>query len=426
MTILSIGRSSYDITCPVDDYPVEGTKYLLNEKVESGGGTAANVAYLLGKWGETSYFAGVIGSDDYGSKIKKSLEQVMVKTELMETSYEVGTPVSVILVNKKNGSRTRFDIVSDTQPNLKKYEYDLKPDLIFADGKEYSAAINALNKFPKAISVVDAGRVDRDLLELCKFVKYIVCSKGFAETVSGLKMDYNNSSSLVAVYKKLKVKYPNNEIVITLENMGAMYTVNGEIRIMPGIKTKVVDPSGAGDIFHGAFCYCLANNFDIEKAVTYSNIAAGLSLGKIGGSPSIPTLKEVISYYNQKFKKEVPIEEAPKEEIKEEDVLPDIPDAKTFKIPKGDVEIPAFAIGGASIPAIGAQVSQQNVTSINNNISTSESVSQPQVQPAEDISSIPVVSASPQATSQSIQNVGQQVSPAIPVIEPAVTNGNVQ
>ena len=69
-------------------------------------------------------------------KIKKELEQVMVKTELMEVSYEVGTPVSVVLVNKKNGSRTRFDIVSSTQPNLKKYDYSVRPDVIFSDGKE--------------------------------------------------------------------------------------------------------------------------------------------------------------------------------------------------------------------------------------------------------------------------------------------------
>ncbi len=373
MTILNIGKASYDITCPVDEYPIEGTKYLLNEKVESGGGTAANVAYLLGKWGETSYFAGVIGSDDYGTKLKKELEQVMVKTELIEVSYEVGTPVSVVLVNKKNGSRTRFDIVSNTQPNLKKYDYSINPDVIFSDGKEYSATINALNKFPRAISIVDAGRVNRDLLELCKFVKYIVCSKGFAESVSGLKIDYNNSASLVNVYKKLKQKYPNNEIIVTLENMGAMYIVNGEIRVMPGIKTQVVDPSGAGDIFHGAFAYCMANGFDMEKAITYSNIAAGLSLNKMGGSPSIPMLKEVISYYNQKFKKEVVIEEAPKvEEVKEEDKLPDIPDAATFKVidPKDLEAIPTFSIGGASIPAVGVQ----NVSIASNNESIGSSI----------------------------------------------------
>lgn len=355
MTILSIGRTSYDITCPVEEYPIEGTKYLLNEKIESGGGTAANVAYLLGKWGETSYFAGVIGSDDYGTKLKKELEQVMVKTEYMENSYETGTPVSVVLVNKKNGTRTRFDVVGDRQPTLKRYEYTITPNVIFSDGKEYAATINALNKFPQAISIVDAGRVNRDLLELCKYVKYIVCSKGFAETVSGMKIDYDNSSTLVGVYKKLKDKYPNNEIVVTLEAMGAMYTYNGEIRVMPGIKTTVVDPSGAGDIFHGAFAYALANNFDIEKAIIYSNITAGLSVGKMGGRTSIPTYKEVVNYYNKKFNIAPPKEED-KKEIKEEVVLPDIPDAKTFRIPSPSMikkeEVPTFSIGGANIPPV--------------------------------------------------------------------------
>lgn len=353
MTILSIGRTSYDITCPVEEYPVEGTKYLLNEKIESGGGTAANVAYLLSKWGETSYFAGVVGSDDYGAKIKKELEQALVKTEYMENSYDTGTPLSIILVNKKNGTRTRFDVVGSNDPNLKKYEYNITPEVIFSDGKEYSATINALNKYPNAISIVDAGRVDRDLLELCKFVKYIVCSKGFAEKVSGMKFDFNNSATLVQIYKKLKDRYPNNEIVVTLEEMGALYTVNGEIRVMPGIKTTVVDPSCAGDIFHGVFVYCMANNFDIEKTIMYSNIAAGLSISKMGGRTSIPNLKEVISYYNQKFKIAEPVEEQkPIEEKKEENALPDIPDASTFQIPTSN-EIstePTFSIGGATIP----------------------------------------------------------------------------
>lgn len=357
MKILSIGRSSYDITCPVEEYPIEGTKYLLNEKIESGGGTAANVAYQLGRWGETSYFAGVIGSDDYGTRIKKELEQAMVKTGFIELSYEVGTPLSVILVNKKQGTRTRFEVVGATQPQLKKYEYDFTPDVIFSDGKEYAATINALNRFPNAISVVDAGRVNRDLLELCKYVKYIVCSKGFAEHVSGVKIDFNNSASLVNLYKKLKDKYPNNEIVVTLESMGAMYSVNGEIKVMPGLKTKVVDPSCAGDIFHGAFVYCLANNFDIEKTITYSNIAAGLSVGKMGGRPSIPTIKEVISYYNQKFnvkgtEEETAVEEEPV--VTTEEVLPEIPDAATFKIPSfEDTNATAtFSVGGATIPVI--------------------------------------------------------------------------
>lgn len=353
MTILSIGKCSYDITCSFDGYPLEGKKYLLNEKIESGGGSAANVSYLLGIWGETSYFSGVIGSDDYGTKLKKELEQATVKTELMEISYEVGTSLSLTLVNKKTSSRTKLDIVDNMLPVLKKYEYSLNPDVVFVDGREYAASINAFNKFPNAKSIVDADRTDRDLLELCKFVKYIICSQSFAERVSGTKVDFNNSVSLVEVYKRLKERYPNAEVVVTLKNMGALYCLNGEIKIMPGIKTNMIDPSGAGDIFNGAFSYGIANNFDLEKAVTYANIAAGLSVSRLGGRTSIPTLKEVVSYYNQKFNIEEAVEETNQKEVKPEDDLPDIPDAATFKIP--DITTmnegleAMFSIGGASI-----------------------------------------------------------------------------
>lgn len=356
MTILSIGNASYDITCPVDEYPVEGTKYVLSEKIEAGGGTAANVAYMLGRWGETSYFAGVTGADEYGTHIRKELQQATVKIDMIESTYEYPTPLSVILVNKKSGTRTRFDVVGPNQPQLKKYEYNITPDVIFADGKEYTATINALNKFPKAISIVDAGRVDRDLLELCKYVNYIVCSKGFAEKVTGLKIDYNNSITLVQVYKKLKDRYPNNNIVVTLENMGAMYTYNSEIKIMPGIKIDVVDPSCSGDIFHGAFAYCLANGFDLEKAITYSNIAAGLSVGKMGGRTSIPNLKEVINYYNKKFNVvDKPVEEEKVQQPANVDTsLPPIPDARNFVIskPQAAVNGTDFVIGGSSIPTV--------------------------------------------------------------------------
>ena len=81
MKVLVIGHSSYDISCPVDQYPVENTKYRLDGCVMCGGGPAANAAFLLGKWGVETYYAGVVGSDDFGTKIKKEFETIGVKTE---------------------------------------------------------------------------------------------------------------------------------------------------------------------------------------------------------------------------------------------------------------------------------------------------------------------------------------------------------
>ena len=300
MKVLCIGHSSWDITVPVDDYPTENVKYRFNEKYAAGGGPAGNAAYLLGKWGIDTVIATSIGSDDYGTKIKKEFQSVNVNTDYVETSYEKDTSFSFILVNKKNGSRTVFNVTSEHLP-LKKLTYEFTPDIILTDGHDYATSQNAISKYPHAISVIDAGRPVQEVIELCKYIKYIVCSKEFAETVTGLKMDFNNPQTLVNVYTKLQNKYPNSNIVITLESHGALYQVNNQIKIMPGLKCNVVDTTGAGDTFHGAFVYGLANNFDMEKVITLANIAAGLSVQKMGSRLAIPALSDVLDYYTKKM-----------------------------------------------------------------------------------------------------------------------------
>ena len=83
--------------------------------------------------------------------------------------------------------------------------------------------------------------------------------------------------------------------------LGALYMFENQIRIMPGIQTEVVDTTGAGDIFRAGFAYALAQNYDLEKSITFANIAAGLSTRKLGGASSIPDLTEVNSYMASKY-----------------------------------------------------------------------------------------------------------------------------
>lgn len=297
---LCIGHASYDISIVVDEYPKENTKSRFINKIGCGGGPAANCAYMLAKWGVGTTFAGVIGNDIFGNRIKKEFDSVKIDTRYIETSFEKDTTVSFIIINKQNASRTLFN-VADEYVKLKKYDYDFAPDLIMVDGHDPYASKVTIQKFPKAISVIDAGRVTPEILELCKLVKYIVCSKEFAEKVTGQAIDFNNSATLANAYYKLKAKYPHADIVITLENQGALYCLNNQIKVSPALKLPVVDTTGAGDIFHGAFCYIIANGGDIEKAVKYGNIAAGLSLSKIGTRLSIPSLEEVEKLYVQNY-----------------------------------------------------------------------------------------------------------------------------
>lgn len=300
MKSLCIGHTTYDISVPVDGYPIENGKYQLTEKLESSGGSAANAAFLFAKWNVETYFSGTIGYDDFGTFIKKEMEKMGVRTPFLETSYDKKTPTSFILINKQNNTRTIFNIEPE-EFHLKKYEYDVVPDVVYLDGYEYSASVTAMNKYQNAISFLDASLPTKNLLAIARDAKYLLCSIEFAEGVAGTKIDFNNPVTLLTVYKRIKDRYPNNEIIVTLKQHGALYCVNNEVKQMPPLAVKEVDRTAAGDIFRAAFAYGIGAGYDIEKSVRIANIAAGLSTGKMGGKDSIPSLSEVIQNYESRF-----------------------------------------------------------------------------------------------------------------------------
>jgi sugar/nucleoside kinase (ribokinase family) len=243
------------------------------------------------------YFAGVVGNDEYGKRIKEEFESVNVNTKYLEFSNEFSTTNSFIVVNRENGSRTSF-AHRNKKMAMKEIELDFEPDIILFDGQEVDMTNKLLDRYPNAISIIDAGRPTEDIIKLAKRVNYLVCSKEFSENVSNIKI--NNDGDYLKVYNYMKNEF-KNEVIITLEEKGCLYLYEDKIKIMPSLKVEAVDTTGAGDIFHGAFTYCIANNFSLEKTLKIANITGALSVTKIGSKNSIPE-KEDIKKYEEDFR----------------------------------------------------------------------------------------------------------------------------
>jgi sulfofructose kinase len=296
MKILCIGHASYDITIPFDGYPVENSKNRVNDKYECGGGPASNAAYLLGKWGLDTTFVGALGDDVYARRIANEFNSVGVETDYIEYDKESETTLSFIIVNRKNGSRT---VLTHHLPNVKvKNKCDLKADVILVDGQELKASLEAIENNPKAITVLDAGRLKEETVTLGKKVKYLVCSKNFAEDYTKIKIDFNNPKSILDIYNIMNKEFKNT-VIITLEAKGCLYMKDKHIKLMPSINVTPVDTTGAGDFFHGAFTYCVANGFDLEKTLKISNITGALSVTRMGGRNSVFPLEEVMKIYEK-------------------------------------------------------------------------------------------------------------------------------
>ena len=250
MKVLCLGHATWDFVIPVDEFPKENKKIRVSKSLECGGGPASNAAYLLGKWGVDVSFAGVVGNDMNGHKVKKEFSSDNVNTKYLEFIDNHTTTSAFIIVNTNTGSRTCLTY----HPSDLKMSKDIYDDFdyLLIDGQEYEMSKKVLET-KKLISVIDAGRCTDEVIDLCHRVNYIVCSKDFAE-------DYTKEScdNLDKVFDILKRDF-EAEIIITLEDKGCAYYQDG-VKIMPTFKVKAVDSTGAGDIFHGAFVYGLMQN----------------------------------------------------------------------------------------------------------------------------------------------------------------------
>lgn len=291
MKIICIGHAAYDITIPVEKFITENTKNRLEGILECGGGPANNAAYLLGKWGMDVTFMGVVGNDEYGKYIKDELESVNVDTRYIQYNDRYKTTSSFIIANMSTGSRTILTYRSN-KLKMKDIDIDFQPDIILIDGQEPELSKKIIKENPNAISIIDAGRPTDEIIELCKMVDYVVCSKEFAETVADFKFDETDDYSYDLICQALKQEF-NGKIIVTLESNGCVYEINDHFKKIPGIKADAIDTTGAGDIFHGAFTFGIAKKLPLEETLKFANIVAGLSVTRLGSKNSMFTLEEI-------------------------------------------------------------------------------------------------------------------------------------
>lgn len=293
--IICIGHAAYDITLPIDTYPLENTKVRISPGVECGGGAAANAAYLLSKWGMNTLFVGMVGQDLYGERIQEEFRQIGTNIDYLQTSDSFHTSTSYILANSSNGSRTII-VSRDKKTFLEKQEFDFEPLGILVDGEEPEVSKYLLQKYPNSISVLDAGNLKPGIVELCPYVKYLVCSKDFAEEYTKLQISIDQMDHLKLAYQKLEDEF-HNTIIITLGSDGSFTKIAEDWVVVPTLFIEhPIDSTAAGDIFHGAFTYFICNGYSLYDSLRFSNIAGALSVRKLGGKNSMPELEDVLNY----------------------------------------------------------------------------------------------------------------------------------
>jgi sulfofructose kinase len=286
--VLCVGHANYDLTLGVSRQPGSDEKTVATWLVECGGGPAANAAVTVASLGQHAAFLGYLGRDVWGERHLQEFVQAGVQTDFIVRG-DFPTPLSVILV-KPDGQRSVVNYRLST-PYLQPDVFDLaglSPRVILFDGHEpelsFALVQQALQR--RIPTVLDAGSVHKGTRGLADRVDYLVCSEKFARDFTGLADEEQAAQQLARLA-------PN--VVVTLGARGLVWAnATGEGRL-PAFPVQVVDTTGAGDAFHGAFAACLAAGRPWLDSLRYASAVAAICCTKRGARVELATHEEVLS-----------------------------------------------------------------------------------------------------------------------------------
>jgi fructokinase len=307
--ILGIGNAIVDVLSKVDDEfliknnLIKGSMKLINksefenleknikiEKVVAGGSVAntmAGIAHLRGN----SSFIGKINSDKFGDLYKKSLEDIDVNFPYIKKDESLPTGASIILItpDSERTMCTYLGISSHLSADDLSTNNILDHEIIFLEGylwdkgtseKMFKSAINIAkkNKVKIAMSLSDIFCVTRHRQDFYNLLKNDL------DILIGNENEINELTSKKNLLDSInQLKEFNKLVVITRSEKGSLAIKKNEIINCESVKVeKVLDLTGAGDLFAAGFLKEYLDKSDIKKCLTTGSIAASKIIQKIG------------------------------------------------------------------------------------------------------------------------------------------------
>ena len=306
MKILGIGNAIVDVICKVDDSFIsqnnltKGTmklffnenefkKLLNNLKIEKtvSGGSVANSIVGISQLGDKAGFIGKISNDEFGSKYEEGLKTENVEYFYSKKKEELPTGTCLILItpDSERTMCTFLGIAGRINENDINADAVKKSEIIFLEGylwdegepkKAFDKAIKCAKKV--AMSLSDQFCVDRHKSDFLNLVKDKLDITFANEQEITSLIDAKNFNEVIDFSKQL-----NRLIVVTRGDKGAI-AIEGQTVIESDIKKnlKIVDLTGAGDLFAAGFLHKYINRLSIKDCLEKGTELAAKVIQQIG------------------------------------------------------------------------------------------------------------------------------------------------
>jgi len=304
--VLGVGYCAADILLNINGNLQENKKIEVREMSFQGGGPVANAMSALSKWGVDTWFAGSIGDDIYGNFIASTFEDENVNISALQVFKRRKSAVSVCISHGKGLRTILYNKGNAPELKLKGSYLDIlnnmnQFDALEIDGHQPEAQMYAVRECSrlKIPVILDGGSYRDEILPFLTIADHIIVSKDFADDFSKHNADICGLSKNYGVVCKKILKNKAGVAIITLGEKGSIGYDGSRIIHVSALGIKVVDTSGAGDIYHAGYIFGLLRGWSLEKRMKFATVVAGLKCRGIGGRTPVPSIKEAMRVYKQ-------------------------------------------------------------------------------------------------------------------------------
>ena len=293
--VIGLGYAALDTIGLIPRLPHLDDNVLLEDLTRQGGGPVAQALVTLVRLGATAGFVGRIGDDEAGALIRAGLLEEGVDVAYLQTAPDARSLQSMILVDKATGKRS-ICAFRGTAGNIDldaaTLEYLCSGRFLHLDGHSASGAVIAARlAAERGVRVcLDAGAgTDVEyLLPLVRATNVLIAAERFA-------MNASPDGTVAAGAAHLLTLGPEI-VVVTLGERGSYTLTAGTEFSTPAFQVSVVDTTGAGDVFHGAYLYGLLQGWDLPTTAEFAGATAALKCMQLGGRVAIPRLPDVMAF----------------------------------------------------------------------------------------------------------------------------------
>ncbi len=303
LDVIGLGLAIVDVVLRVERMPVWEDPSGLLDFTLADGGPAGTACYVASTFGLRTGFVDTVGDDDLGAHRRRSLEKAGVDTSRLVPRDGPEDHVVVVYVDAATGERvfsfrrgflSRPVAVSELDRG-----YIESARILHLDGSHGEAALAAARwmKQSGGTVVLDAAATSHKVLEparaLVAETDVLICGSGFAPMLTGEEDPWRAGRAALDLGPR---------VVVQTEGAKGSCTVARDTRREAEFHTpafdvdvNVVDTTGAGDTFHGAYLVGLARGWSLERCASFSSAVAALHCTVLGNRKGIPSMDDALA-----------------------------------------------------------------------------------------------------------------------------------